>query len=197
MFYKEKRSQRKLTKKVYGVGVNDSWYKVYIKDEYGASHRCPIYRKWTAMLERCYSEKYHKKEPTYKSCFVCDEWKRFSNFARWMEGQDWIGKHLDKDILYPGNKEYSPEKCVFVDQSINNLLTNVDINNIFYNKTKKRFIATISKFNKRIHIGNFLTMDEALKAYKKEKSNYIKNIMSTVKDKFLIDGFKRHIEALS
>lgn len=40
-----------------------------------------------------------------------------------MEKQDWRGKQLDKDILFLGNKVYSPETCVFVDQ-----LTNCFIN---------------------------------------------------------------------
>jgi len=33
--------------------------------------------------------------------------------------QDYVGKQLDKDILIPGNKEYGPEKCVFVSQELN------------------------------------------------------------------------------
>ena len=47
----------------------------------------------------------------------------FSNFKAWMEVQDWEGKQLDKDILFPDNKTYSEYTCVFVDQRVNSFLT--------------------------------------------------------------------------
>ena len=40
-----------------------------------------------------------------------------------MESQEWEGKQLDKDIVIPGNKVYSPDACIFVDKRINNLMT--------------------------------------------------------------------------
>ena len=39
-----------------------------------------------------------------------------------MELQDWEGKCLDKDIIAPGSKLYSPETCSFVLQSTNNFV---------------------------------------------------------------------------
>lgn len=33
-----------------------------------------------------------------------------------------MGKQLDKDVLFPGNKLYSPETCVFVDARVNSFL---------------------------------------------------------------------------
>jgi len=40
-------------------------------------------------------------------------------FRAWAMQQDHEGKHLDKDILFPGNKVYSPRTCVFVDPALN------------------------------------------------------------------------------
>jgi hypothetical protein len=74
------------------------------------------------MIERCYSESLHKKYQTYVDCRAADEWLTFSTFKAWMEVQDWREKHLDKDMLFPGNKTYSPETCVFIPSQLNRFL---------------------------------------------------------------------------
>lgn len=113
---------------VHGKGINDAEYAVTEYEELpriGVKRNrkllwvCPYYIKWQSMLERCYNERHKNNRPTYIDCYVCDEWHLFSNFKSWMETQDWEGKHLDKDILLPGNKRYSPETCVFVDSKVN------------------------------------------------------------------------------
>ena len=118
---------RKRNKLVCGVGVNDADYSIAKHAIIGGKRvivwTCPFYRTWKSMLERCYSEKFHQKRPTYRGCKVCDEWLIFSNFKRWMETQDWQGKDLDKDLLMAGNKVYSPEACIFVDQTVNKFVT--------------------------------------------------------------------------
>jgi hypothetical protein len=107
-----------LRKPIYGIGTNDADYMVDPRID-GKRGRCPIYRVWKSMLERCYSEKRQAKCPTYIGCTVCKEWLTFSNFRRWMVNQDWQGKQLDKDILVKGNKIYSAETCCFVTQAVN------------------------------------------------------------------------------
>jgi hypothetical protein len=43
-----------------------------------------------------------------------------SRFIAWAETKDWEGKkHLDKDILIPGNKDYRPDACLVVDRLFN------------------------------------------------------------------------------
>lgn len=115
-------------KTVYGVGTNDADYPVYIyetKDgKTRAVWRCPYYRSWVHMLERCYSAKWWAKHPSYVGCETSPEWYLFSTFRAWMETQDWEGKQLDKDILIPGNKVYSPDVCIFINQGLNKFLTN-------------------------------------------------------------------------
>lgn len=113
---------RKKNKLVHGVGINDADYVVQPTVN-GRRTCCPFYRVWRGMLERCYSEKYQARQPTYIGCSVCDEWLTFSNFKSWMEQQDWEGKELDKDLLVEGNKVYSPESCAFVDNMTNNFIT--------------------------------------------------------------------------
>lgn len=110
-------------KLVYGVGINDADYAVQEREtiSYVGGKRkqrrvwiCPYYQVWRSMLERCYSEKFQEKNPTYKGCNVSENWLTFSNFKAWMMAQDFEGKHLDKDLLFEGNKIYSADTCVFV-----------------------------------------------------------------------------------
>jgi hypothetical protein len=112
---------------VFGFGINDAGYpitkEVKIEGKRVVTWRCQYYVTWHHMLERCYSKKLHAVRPSYESCSVSSDWKLFSNFKAWMEGQDWNGKQLDKDILYPGNKIYSKETCVFLDRRLNSFLT--------------------------------------------------------------------------
>ena len=75
------------------------------------------------MIGRCYSVKIQEHQPTYKGCTVSEDWLVFTNFRDWMMAQDWEGNQLDKDILFEGNKVYSPDTCVFVTQTVNKFTT--------------------------------------------------------------------------
>jgi hypothetical protein len=117
---------RKKEKKVCGVGVNNADYAVYKTETVNGKQKivwtCPYYVVWHSMLERCYSEPFLKKRPTYRGCSVCPEWIYFMTFKAWMMTQDFEGKQLDKDILFEGNKVYSPEDCRFVEARVNTFL---------------------------------------------------------------------------
>mgnify|MGYP001117231448 CR=1 FL=1 len=127
------------------------------------------------MLKRCYSGKYHERKPTYRGCTVCEDWHTFSNFRDWMENQDWEGKHLDKDLLISGNKEYGPETCVFV-TSVVNLFTTDSCNSrgeypigVYWQQDK--FTARCSNpfTGEREWLGRFDCPDQAHLAWKKRK----------------------------
>jgi len=121
----------KIRKLVYGVGINDAdyavtkWKTVEVngKRKKTLAWFCPFHRTWRGMLERCYSDKYQDRKPTYKGCSVIEGWKTFSNFRAWMVNQDWEDKQLDKDLLFEGNKVYSENTCVFVTRGVNNFIT--------------------------------------------------------------------------
>ena len=125
------RPRRKIIKRVntlvYGVGVNDADYTVVIAEKIGSKqiqiYKCRYYMVWESMLKRCYSLDWSGKYPTYEGLSVCEEFKTFSLFRMWMvnnkikEGDNRL--QLDKDILYPANRVYSPSTCAFVPQFIN------------------------------------------------------------------------------
>ena len=124
-----------MNKLTYGVGVNDLGYRVHVTEELAKNggkriqkyvFRCKYYAAWKNMLERCYSKKFLERKPSYTGTSVCREWLYASEFKKWMEQQDWHGKCLDKDIIVPGSKLYSPETCAFVLNATNSFVTASD-----------------------------------------------------------------------
>lgn len=103
---------------VFGVGVNDSPSESCEKTVDGIK-KTSFYTAWTNMLRRCYSDTFQDIQKSYVGCTVCEEWLTFSNFKAWMEKQDWKGNQLDKDIIFSGNKKYSPDACAFVSKKTN------------------------------------------------------------------------------
>lgn len=81
----------------------------------------PVFQAWKNMFERAYNME--NKRPGYSKVTVCDEWFLFSNFENFCAGKLLSGRVLDKDILFPGNSEYGPEKCLFVPPYINTCLS--------------------------------------------------------------------------
>lgn len=167
-------------KPVHGVGINNADYLTNprINNRLVA---CPIYTKWTSMLSRCYSLKYQQKQPTYKDCTVCCEWLTFSNFYDWMKKQDWKNKCLDKDLKTLGNKEYSPENCLFITSRINNLTTDSRKSRgkhktgVSWHYHTNKFLSSASSVDgkKKHHIGLFDNEDEAYEAYRVYKKKLI------------------------
>lgn len=52
---------------------------------------------------------------------------------------------LDKDILKPGNKEYSPETCVLIEHYINTIFERHVSDNIYENEDGKYFVGSNRK----------------------------------------------------
>ncbi|CAM0112502.1 HNH endonuclease [Vibrio phage 5P1c] len=118
------------SKLVMGKGLNDASYPVskkgYRKGKRVVLWQCPYYVKWHSMLRRCYSSYTHNKQPTYRECYVEEDWLVFSNFKSWMEKQEWDGNHLDKDLLSEGNKVYSASNCRFIHPLINKFILGIE-----------------------------------------------------------------------
>lgn len=163
---------------VYGVGINDSPCPVReTKTTAGKTVEvwgCPFYKVWVQMLYRCYSSAYKRKYTHNYESTVCQDWLTFTNFKSWMEKQDWAGKQLDKDILIPGNREYSPRACAFVDQHLNkffNLRRNVEKKTLI-GATKQRgsrYSACITRGGLTVSLGGYETEQDAHFAWLSEK----------------------------
>jgi len=163
MSYKRKPSL------VHGVGINDADYAVVFRYD-GGFVRCPFYIKWVNMISRCYGKRTSELQPTYNTCKVCEDWKKFTVFKEWMQTQDWEGKHLDKDLLHQGNKYYSPEKCIFVTREVNNLISqhSPSINGLpvgVRSVPSGNFVAYCRVDGVSVHIGTYATFIEASNQY--------------------------------
>ena len=178
----------KKTKLIYGVGINDADYAA-VQTINGSTVRCPFYRSWMKMLERCYSIRLHNRRPTYTGCTVTSEWLFFNNFRLWMQKQDWQGKSLDKDILIQHNKIYSPSTCIFVTNEINNILINrsnfrglypLGVCKYFDKRRHSniRYMAQCSTYGKNKNLGLHDTPEEAHEAYKTFKYKHIAEVAS-------------------
>ena len=148
------------------------------------------YSIWNGMLKRCYDPKFIEKRPTYAGCKVYPEWHNFQTFGEWLdknyyeiEGQT---MNLDKDILYKGNKIYSPDTCVFVPSRINTLFIKCDecrgglTVGVTYHR--KKYDARCRVDGKREYLGCYDTPQQAFQAYKNFKEQYIKEVADQYKN---------------
>lgn len=106
---------------VYGVGVV-GMKKIHTRRN-GVVTVDPIYKSWSRMLERGYTERY-KVRPTYKDVTVCEEWHFFPTFRKWALSNGFDPSlELDKDMLVKGNKIYSPGTCAYIPKWLNQSLS--------------------------------------------------------------------------
>ena len=154
--------------------------------------RLKPYLLWVAMLQRCYGKAYKTSKPTYSDCSMSDNFLNYSFFYEWCQGQIGFGKqgwHLDKDILFGGNKIYKEDTCVFVPSNVNVFFTNrknnrgkypVGVN--FHKKTGKYTASCCELNGKRKHLGLFDTPQEAFNVYKPFKESLCKQLALKWKD---------------
>ena len=168
---------------VFGVGIVGTEYPITVNGVLTKE-----YVLWNSMLQRCYSDAYRKKRPTYEGCEVSDNFKSYEYFYEWCHKQIGFSNegnenpfHLDKDLLIKGNKVYSEDTCVFIPAEINTLLIKCastrgeHLIGVYWNKRNKAFVARVNKSKGgREYLGSFNTEIEAFNAYKTTKESFIK-----------------------
>ena len=184
---------------VCGVGITGAKYPSKINGV-----RTKEYGLWKRMLERCYSDAFKNKCPTYTDCEVSENFLHYEYFYEWCHEQIGFSNegdenpfHLDKDLLIKGNKVYSETTCVFLPQEINKILTKRTTSRgeyligIYWSKTHKAFKAQVGK-NKggREYLGYFNTELEAYNAYKTAKESFIKEQANGWKDKIDVRAYE-------
>jgi hypothetical protein len=144
------------------------------------------YNAWSSMKQRCYDDKLHEKHPSYKDCSICEEWLDFQNFAKWFNQNYIEGYQLDKDLLIPGNKLYSPNTCCFIPQEINLTIIKPSVSRelpIGVYKRYNKYITHIKENKQSKYIGSFDTIEEASICYKVAKARQLKQLAKNYRGK--------------
>jgi len=160
----------------------------------------PQYQTWASLIMRTYDPYTINKCPSYINCEVCDDWADLQKFGKYYDENIYYipneKMQIDKDILCNYLKKdakiYSPDTCIFVPQTINNLFPNHkrargnEVIGVYFDgrpdhKLKNRYTTYISKFGKRIHLGSYRTENEAFNVYKQAKEDHVKEIANLYK----------------
>ena len=197
-----------MSKLVWGVGTNDLGYRTqvyeYVTEDGGERvlklvFRCKYYEVWKDMLKRCYSKKSLERNPTYIGTSVCSEWLSATAFKKWMEQQDWHGKCLDKDIIVPKSKLYSPDTCAFVLNATNLFVTARDASrgeypigvHLYKHTGKYQALCQNIFTGKNEHLGYFSTPEEAHEAWRKRKHELAQLVAATESDPRVVEALKK------
>ena len=174
-----------MSKLVYGVGVNDKTRTAFVDGK-----NVKEYVLWKDMLKRCFSEKYQTHRPTYIGCSVSDNFLNYSYFYDWCQEQIGFGNidekgcswHLDKDLLFVGNKVYSENTCVFVPHEINSFFVDCGASRgdyplgVDFHKQTGKFRVQCLVNGKKQYLGLFTTPEEAFTVYKPFKEALCKQL---------------------
>lgn len=193
-------------KLVHGWGINDVDYAVTKVEVIEGKRKqvwvCPYYKDWKEILKRCFCKGFKENNPTYQKCTVTHEWKYLSNFIKWVDEQpnrDWMNCHLDKDLLFAGNKHYSPTTVVYIPRLINVFILDCDgrrgdllIGASPSRRNNKPYQSACSNpfTKKRESLGRFYTELEAHLAWKAKKREHALCLASLVQDERVINRLK-------
>lgn len=169
----------KLSPSVFNVGIVGYRYPITINGRLVLE-----YNLWRSMLARCYNANFHIKNHSYKGCSVSENFKSYEYFYEWCHRQIGFGKtgwHLDKDLLFKGNKVYSEDTCVFLPSEINGALihnenSNRSLPTSVVMNTSNNFYSRFSINGFTQYIGTFDTPEEAFLAYKQAKEQYLQHL---------------------
>jgi hypothetical protein len=173
--------------------------------EYNTVKGNPAYNIWNGIYARCYGSDSMVVNRCYRDAFMCEEWKNDRDaFAEWYSTNyyecDGEVMAVDKDLLCRGNKEYAPDKCCLLPQTINSVLASATkrrsgYSNISgkkpypigvgYDNARGKFYARITPFNhdKQVKLHYWDTEDEAFQEYKLFKESEIRILAARYRDK--------------
>ena len=168
-----------MSKLVYGVGFNS---KGRYKTRKGG-RLTKAYSSWRPMMQRCYDARAQISRPWHTDCVVSNDWHDFQDFAEWYDNHPYsdLGYELDKDLLFNGNKVYSPQTCCLIPHELNVLLLDRRLDRGVYpqgvdrKKSELKYRARLNVDGKSVYLGCFDCPSEAHQVYRAAKERYVKN----------------------
>lgn len=152
----------------------------------------PAYEVWLGKLKNCYGSSI--RSHIYEDVEFCKEWLCFQNFAEWFYKQVKLygkGGYVDKDLLFLGNREYSPHTCTYVPPTINSLFTGTSgsISGVHWCNTQEKWVAQIHRGEltahgkrKQSYLGRFGNKEDANKVYYSSKLAHVKSVALKYQD---------------
>ena len=174
---------------------NKRWRQKSPEDCFSMQILYSVEKHATKMLQQKYLESY----PSYIGTSVCSEWLSATAFKKWMEEQDLMGKCLDKDIIVPGNRLYSPETCAFVLNTTNLFVLARDASrgeypigvHLFKRTGKYQAYCKNPFTGKQEHLGYFSTPEEAHEAWRKRKHDLAQRVAATESDMRVVEALRK------
>lgn len=158
------------------------------------------YSIWNGIYNRCYCS----EDSTYEGAYMCDLWLNDKDaFAEWWSAEyyecDGESMAVDKDLLFPCNKEYAPDKCCILPQTLNTMLSNCKKHKLSkwriakkdlplgvrYDSSMNMYYGEIKPFghDEIIKLSYWNTPEEAFAEYKKFKQADILMMAAKYKNK--------------
>lgn len=160
----------------------------------GKTRHTPAYAAWHSRISLCYSNTKNSHNYRDSGVYVCKEWLCFQNFAEWFYRQVKLygkGGVVDKDLLYLGNKVYSPATCCYIPTCINTMFRKSSGKSIGVRLRKNgRWEVSIGNSktikggdNIKPYIGTYDTEEAAIGAYCSEKIKQTQNMALIFQEK--------------
>lgn len=143
------------------------------------------YNTWNGIFDRVLHNK-QKRHESYREIIIAPCFYKFSNFLRWIKSQPnyekWKNSNkyeycLDKDLLHPELKCYSPYTCRLIANTVNSAFTSGrKIKGCCFDKKRKKWEVKLTENNVNRHIAYCKTEIEARELYKKVKREHINRL---------------------
>ncbi len=190
-------------KEIYNLS-SGVWSKEDLDREQEYIQYITVTRNSASMIYNMIYQRCCSNNGAYGDSFMCDKWlKNKESFDEWYNAGyyecDGESMAVDKDLLFPGNKEYCPEKCCIIPQTINTMLSNCKKHYTRYKKNKEEILPLGVRYDKykEMYYGEirpcgwdstkklsyWKTPEEAFNEYKRFKQADILMVALKYKDK--------------